>query len=277
MAARTRGRSVPISVGRTLVFELMRQSRNVPLVSLRREFSIPALVSARRESAPKVSWVALFAKAYALAAIRHVNLRHNWLTFPWARIYEHPVSECVVVVEREWAGEEIVLGGKLRAPENTVLGELDAHIQRFRNDPVQTISVFRQAIRLASWPSLLRRFFFWSSLNWFGYKRCKRFGTFAISSVGNFGCELLVPPMPLTAYLTFGPISPEGQVAVCVTFDHRVMDGRHAARALEDVEQILNTTLAMELRARELVSRDAKALRSEASRLSLSAAMEECQ
>ena len=40
----------------------------------------------------------------------------------------------------------------------------------------------------------------------------------------------------------------DGDVAVCLTFDHRVMDGRHAARALEDMEAILNSTLVTELR-----------------------------
>ena len=248
MASRSPGHSVPISAGRRLIFELMRQSRYVPQVTVRREISIPALVAARRESQWKISWVALFAKAYSLVAKGHSHLRRNWLTFPWGRIYEHPVSECVVLVEREWQGEEVVLGGKVRAPEESSLVELDGHVRRFSRDPVQSISPFRQMLHLARFPLLLRRFIFWSSLNWSGYKRCKRFGTFAISSLGNLGCELISPQVPLTGYLTFGQISAEGKVAVCLTFDHRVMDGRHAARALESLEQILNTTIAMELR-----------------------------
>lgn len=244
-----RGRSVPITDGRRLVDELMRQSRNVPLVMLRREMSIPALVQARRERAGRLSWVAIFAKAYGLVAERNVHLRRNWLKFPWARIYEHPVSECVVLVEREWQGEETVLAAKIRQPECMSLVHVDGYLKRFRTEPVSSISSFRQLLQIARYPALLRRFIFWSTLNWSGFKRCKRFGTFMISSVGNFGCEMLVPHMPLTAYLTFGPISPDGNVAVGLAFDHRVMDGRHAARALQDMEQVLNTTLASELRS----------------------------
>ena len=249
MTEQRRGRSVPVSDGRRLVNELMRQSRRVPLVTLRRELSIPALVQARSERAGRLSWVAIFAKAYALVAERNVHLRRNWLSFPWGRIYEHPVSECAVLVERDWQGEETVLAAKVRAPETMPLEELDGHLKRFRTDPVRSISSFRQLLRIAHYPALVRRFIFWSTLNWSGYKRCKRFGTFMISSLGNFGCELLVPHMPLTAYLTFGPISPDGKVAVTLTFDHRVMDGRHAARALQEMEPVLNTTLARELRS----------------------------
>jgi len=249
MTQERRGRSVKVSDGRRLVNELMRQSHRVPLVTVRRECSIPALVQARTEGAGRLSWVAIFAKAYGLVAERNEHLRRNWLSFPWGRIYEHPISECVVLVEREWQGEETVLAAKVRAPETMPLEELDGHLKRFRTDPVRSISSFRQLLRIARYPALLRRFIFWSTLNWSGYKRCKRFGTFMISSLGNFSCELLVPHMPLTAYLTFGPISPDGRVAVTLAFDHRVMDGRHAARALQDLEQVLNTTLARELRS----------------------------
>jgi hypothetical protein len=199
MAGRARGTHVPITAGRRLVFELMRQSRNVPLVTLRRQFSIPALAAARAEGRPKVSWVALFGKAYALAARRHAHLRRNWISFPFGRIYEHPESECLVLVEREYQGEEAILGARVRAPETMPLLEFDRHIRRFRTEPVWSISPFRQALRLARLPGLLRRFLFWFGLHCSGSRRCKRFGTFMVSSLGNFGCELLRTPMPLTA------------------------------------------------------------------------------
>ena len=67
-------------------------------------------------------------------------------------------------------------------------------------------------LRVARYPALLRRFLFWLTLNCSGYKRCKRFGTFVISSLGNHGCELLTPDLPLTSYLTFGLISSRRQM-----------------------------------------------------------------
>ena len=246
MDQRPRGISLPISAGRRLVVEFMRQSRNVPLVAIRREFRISAVAANRKEAG--ISWVALFAKAYALAAQRTMQLRRNWTTFPWARIYEHPVSECVVLIEREWQGDDVVLGGKIRAPEEMPLFDIDRYVRGYRSRQVMSVSSFRQLLRVAGYPALLRRFVFWSTLNWSGRRRCKRFGTFIVSSLGNFGCETTFPRMPLTAYLYYGPIDETGRVTVGLTFDHRVMDGRHAAQALEDMERILNTVLVAELR-----------------------------
>jgi 2-oxoacid dehydrogenases acyltransferase (catalytic domain) len=255
MDQRPRGRTLPVGPGRRLVLEIMHQARNVPLVTITREFSIPAVVAARLETGSRISWIALFAKAYALAARRHPHLRRNWITFPWARIYEHPVSECIVPVEREWQGDDLLLYGKVYGPENMSLADLDGYVRRFQNEPVWSVSAFRQLLRIARYPTLLRRFLFWSTLNWSGFKRCKRFGTFVVTSLGNFGCMIAVPRMPLTAYLVFGPIAHDGRVEVGLTFDHRVMDGRHAARALEDVERILNTALLGELRKAEPADR----------------------
>lgn len=243
-----RGVSVPVTIGRRLVAEYMHQSRNVPTVAVRREFAIPHLAAVRAESRPKVSWVALFAKAYGLAARRHAALRRSWTTFPFPRLYEHPQSMCVVLVEREWRGEEVVLGGRVRGPETTTLQDLDQHVRRLQTAPVWSISCFRQILRLGRYPGPLRRFLMWSSLHWSGYKRSKRFGTFVISSLGSFGCETIHPPFPLTGYLSYGPISTDGRATVSLMFDHRVLDGRQAARALADIESFLNTVVVAELR-----------------------------
>jgi hypothetical protein len=242
------GVSVPVTVGRRLVAEYMHQSRNVPTVAVSREFALGHLAAVRAETRPKVSWVALFAKAYGLAARRHAALRRSWTTFPFARLYEHDQSVCVVLVEREWGGEEVVLGGRVRGPETTSLRDLSQHVRRLQTAPVWSISCFRQILRLGRYPGLLRRFLLWSSLHWSGRKRSKRFGTFLISSLGNFGCGSANPRFPLTGYLSYGPISADGRTTVSLTFDHRVLDGRQAARALADMESFLNTVLLAELR-----------------------------
>lgn len=248
MSHTPRGAAVPLSVGRKLVAEFLRQARHVPLVSIRREFAVGDVASLRELATPRVSWVALFAKAYALAAVRHNRLRRSWTTFPFPRLYEHPVSAAVVLVEREWAGEEVVLGGKVHEPEIMPLAAIDGAIRRFATAPVRSVSSFRQLLRIGGYPRLLLRLLFWWTLQCSGFRRSKRYGTFVISSLGNFGCEAVCPRVPLTGYLTFGPIADDGQVTVSLTFDHRVMDGRHAARALEDMERLLTTVVANELR-----------------------------
>lgn len=249
MEPRTRGRTFPVPVGRRLVLEVMRAARRVPLVSIRRGVNIPDVVAARADCWPAPSWVCIFAKAYGLAARRIPNLRWSWVSFPWGRIYEHPVSECSLLVEREWEGDRVLFGAKVYAPEALPLMVFHRLVTHFRDAPVWEVGDFRRLIRAARLPGLVRRFLFWSSFHRSGYVRCRRVGTFGVSSLGQFGAELVHPVVPLTAYLTYGPVSRGGQVTLGLTFDHRVMDGRHAARALDLMEQILNGEIAGELKA----------------------------
>ena len=72
-----RGASLPVSLGRRVAAEFLSQSRNIPLVTARREFALPGLAAVRAAGHPRVSWVALFAKAYGLAARRHAVLRRR--------------------------------------------------------------------------------------------------------------------------------------------------------------------------------------------------------
>lgn len=248
MSTSPRGRTIPLTPARRMVNELLHHGRKVPSVPLARDCCIGALADARRRAGSGVSWVAVFMKAYALVAQRHPALRRAYLPYPWARLYEHPRSNCAVLIEREWGGEPVVLAAKVISPETTPLALIDNHLRRFREDDVLSISPFRQVLRLGRQPLLLRRFAFWSSLNFSGYKRAKRFGTFMMSSLGAHGVDQMHPIAPLTTYLSFGPVRADGRLTVKVIYDHRVMDGGQVARALVDLEHVLNTTLAAEVR-----------------------------
>jgi hypothetical protein len=90
--------------------------------------------------------------------------------------------------------------------------------------------------------------FWWVTLNLSGYKRCKRFGTFGLSSYGNLGAENLHPISPLSTTLTYGPIdAATGKVVVKLIYDHRVLDGAYIARRLRDIEDALNGPVSEEL------------------------------
>ncbi len=247
MGSYLRGKVIPLSPARRIVAELLHHAKYVPSLPLARDCRIDALVEARR-ARTAVSWTSLFMKAYGLVSQHHPVLRRAYIPYPYARFYEHPHSTCTVLIEREWQGEPVVLGAKVVAPETTPLALLNEHLRRFREDDVLSVSPFRQVLRMGRQPWLLRRFAFWSSLYFSGYKRAKRFGTFMMSSLGAQGVEQMHPLTPLTTYLTFGPIQADGRVTIKVIYDHRVIDGRHAARVLIDLEHILNTTLTEELR-----------------------------
>jgi len=192
---------------------------------------------------------ALFLKAYALVARDCPELRRTFVPLPWPHLYEHTYSESTVLVERDNGSEKIVLAAKVRGPENQSLLDIDAHLRRFATAPLESISDFRQLMQLGRLPRFLRRFIFWNTLSFSGYKKCKRFGTFMVGSLGNLCVEQCHPLTPLTTYLSFGPISPQGDVVVLVCYDHRVMDGRTVAQALVDLETTLNGSVLVELQA----------------------------
>ena len=159
---------------------------------------------------------------------------------PLARIYEHPYSVAAVLIEREVDGESMVLGAKIRGPEEQSLEAIDAHLRRCRMSRPECITAFRQLMRLARLPWPLNRFFLWKTLALSGFTRAKRLGTFVVSSMGHFGVEQMHPLTPLTTYFTYGPVLPDGTVTLKVIYDHRVMDGRCVARVLRDMEEVLN-------------------------------------
>ena len=137
---------------------------------------------------------------------------------------------------------------KIRSPEDTPLGTIDGHLERYRSTPVEKVTAFRQLLRLARLPLPLRRFFFWRVLSVSGHRRACRLGTFVISSLGNFGVEQMHPLTALTTYFTYGPIQPDGSVTLKVIYDHRVMDGRTVARILVRLDEVLNGAILDEVR-----------------------------
>lgn len=245
---KSRGKDIPLSPGRRLVAELMHHAQKVPSLPLARLCHIPQLVEARQLATTPVSWMAIFLKAYALVGCEIPELRRAWIPFPFARLYEHPSSEGAVLIEREYRGEAIVVGAKIRKPEEASLTLIDSHLARYRSTPVEQVTAFRQLLRLARLPGLLRRFFFWRVLAVSGYRRACRLGTFVISSLGNFGVEQMHPLTALTTYFTYGPIQSDGSVTLKVIYDHRVMDGRTVARVLVRLEEVLNGAILQEVR-----------------------------
>jgi len=225
----------------------MHHAQKVPSLPLKRTINIAALVQARQACLVRPSWVALFLKAYSIVALNRPELRRAYVGWPWPSLYEHPYSVCSVLVEREWYGEKIVLGAKIRAPNEQPVTAIDNHLHRLANAPLETISEFRQLMNLGRVPSILRRFVFWNSLHLSGHKKCKRFGTFMVGSLGNLGVEQCHPLTPLTTYLSFGPISESGEVTALIVYDHRVMDGRTVGQALVELESTLNDSILAEL------------------------------
>jgi hypothetical protein len=241
---------VPLSVPRRLICDLLHFARQVPSIPVQRRMQLGPLLHARQAcgaSGRRPSWVALFTRAYGLVAARTPGLRRAFLTFPWPRLYEHPENIATVAIARQVDGEEAVLFGHLRGPENQSVAALDAHLLRYKTAPLEDVHAFRWALRICRLPGLVRRLAWWYGLNVSGYQRVKRFGTFGVSVYSGLGAESLHPLSPLTSVLNYGPISASGEVDVRIVYDHRVLDGAEVARALAEVEGELNGAVRAEL------------------------------
>jgi hypothetical protein len=245
----TPSRYIPLSRARRLVCDLMRYAKKLPTIPNSRTIVIPELVAARRAAPVPVSWAAIFIRAFGLVARRHPKLRQCYVAFPWPRIYEHESSHCSVVVEREWAGEPIVLTARVRRPEEAPLLEIDGHIRRFRDDPLKSIPDFVDLLRYAKLPVLLRRLVLWAGFHLYPPKRIRHFGTFMFTSLAKFGVQQEHSIALVTSNFTVGPIDSAGRATARIVYDHRVMDGRDVARALVDIEATLNGEVLAELRA----------------------------
>ena len=231
-----------------MIGDLMHFSRKLPSIPVQRRMRLGAVQQARRAAEPRPSWVALFAKAFALVAAEQPDLRRSYLELPWAHLYEHPISIASVAVEKDDAGVAAVFFAKLRSPDRHRLRALDRYLKAFVNLPGKNMGLARLGlwISLLWWP--LRRFLWWWALNSDGYFRARQFGTYGVSVYSGLGSESLHPLSPLTFVLNYGVIDEEGEVNVRLIYDHRVLDGANVARALSAIEQALNGPILAELR-----------------------------
>jgi hypothetical protein len=241
------GRNIPLSLPRRFISDLVHFARQVPSVPVQRRMNLAVVAAARQAAVPRPSWCAIFTKAYAAVAAARPELRRAYLSFPWPHLYEHPENIASVAVERRLGEEDAVFFGHLRGPEKQGLLELDAHLHRFKEEPVEKIGLFRRALKTSRWPRPLRRLLWWFGLNVAGRKRAKHLGTFGVSVYSGLGAASLHPLSPLTTTLNYGVIEPDGTVDVRLVYDHRVLDGSTVARALLDLERVLNNEIVVEL------------------------------
>jgi hypothetical protein len=197
------------------------------------------LVEARQTSSPPPTWSAMFIMPYFLVASRTPILRTSYMKFPWPRFYEHPINIATLNVDRQVRDERVVLQVHMPEPETRSLQELGALIHDYQELPVENIDSYRTAVHMSRVPRPLRPWLWWGALNVFGATRCHHFGTFCITSVGAHGSGTLHLPTLLTSTIHYGIIGSPGELAMRLSFDHRVLDVATAAQALEDLEDIL--------------------------------------
>jgi hypothetical protein len=247
MMVKAIGRSLPLSPFRRLVTDLMGFSQRVPAVTIERRVNLAPLAMTRRCCTPRPAWAVLFAKALALVARNHPELRRSYMAFPWGRLYEHPHSTVALNVEREVSGEAVVTQCVVRRPENRSLAELDGIVRHHQAAPLERLRWYQRAVAMSKVPWPVRPLLWWGALNMSGRRRCHNFGTFGLSSVAAQGAGILYLIPVLTSMLHYGLFDEAGSLDLRLTWDHRVMDGAVAARILVEVEQTLRDEILAEL------------------------------
>jgi hypothetical protein len=239
------GFSIPLSAPRRLINDLVHFARQVPTVPVQRTMDVSRVAALRDRAARRVGWAAIFTKAYAQVCSDFPALRRAYLEYPRPRLYQHPFPVASMAVERDYEGEPGVFFTHIKRPETVPLAALDATVRRAKTAPVEETFAFQ--LWFAGLPRPARRFVWWWVLNCRGSRKAEFLGTFGVTVYSGLGSESLHPLTPLTTTLNYGVIGPDGSVPVRVVYDHRVMDGSTAARALARLQDELAGPVADEL------------------------------
>lgn len=244
-ATSEQSRTIPITCNRTLVLDLLRHAQKIPLFPVDREMKLGRVARAREAASRKISWTALFMKAFGIASREIPPLRRAFLTWPYARMYEHPHSIANIVVARQYRGEPRLCWGVIPNPEAQSLVDLQRRLDEFRGGDVK--QSYLDQTRLSRAPGWIRRPIWSYLLHTSGRRRVEHFGTFAMSVLAQQGCTIRNFPILNTAGITFSPPGPDGPPSAMMVGDHRVADGLVASTALRRTEAILRRQLAEEL------------------------------
>jgi hypothetical protein len=239
------GKSKRISLWRKIVIDFMHAS--VPLVVLKRNMQLSSLVSARATCQSRPSWAAIFAKGFSLVAREEPVLRCFYLKWPFPHFYEAPHSIATIAIARPDLGDGLI-AAKIDGPDKLLIRHVDTFVQQAKTAPLSKLPSVGRMLLIARLPLPLRRFAWALALN-VGRLRCNNFGTFMITSVGSLGAEQIVLRSPGPTLLSYGQLRDDHTIDVSMHWDHRIYDGVQGARVLHELENVLNTLIAEELRS----------------------------
>jgi len=77
------GRNIPVSLNRALVLDICAISARIPQFPVEISMPLESLAETRRRSYTRISWAALFLRAYGLVSRDEPLLRTSFLTWPW--------------------------------------------------------------------------------------------------------------------------------------------------------------------------------------------------
>src|SRR5262249_36300283 len=230
------------------VCDFLHFGRHAASVPVQRRFRLAEVAAARQMAHPQPTWCAPFTKGYALVSAPNPLFPGAYVGYPWPHLYEHPENIVTLAVERIHEGEDALFFAPLSRPETLSLHEIDARLNHLQETPVEEVECFRRALHFSRRPRPLRRLAGWLGLHWSGRQRARWLGTFGMQVRPGVGAATTHPLALLTTTLCPGEVDERGEVDVRLLYDHRVLDGGTAARALAELERVLNHEVLAELR-----------------------------
>jgi hypothetical protein len=242
-----RGRVRKISLSRRVIVDLMRASKDVPFVAVRRTLWIGPLAAARKGLRNRPAWAAIFAKGFAILASEQPILRRVFLKWPQPHFYEFPQTLAMIVVVPDAAPDGVLLF-PVKAPDLVSLAEANARIRKAKTGPLEATPFFRKTMMVTRLPQPIRRLAWAVGLN-FGRQRGNYFGTLLITSVAAFGGGEVEALGPQSFILSYDRLSGDNSIDVMIRWDHRITDAAFIGSELSRLEQILNSQIADEMLA----------------------------
>lgn len=245
-----------IGSDRSIVLDVLHCASKVPSFPVERKIDVSLIEAARQDTRLRISWTAIFCRAYGLASREHSQLRLMYLSWPWPRMYQSPRCVIAIAVNRRLPEGERLFFGRVSNPDTRSLIEIQQDLNRFQSEPPP--QVFKSQWVGAKMPRVVRRLVWWWRTDVDYKNRARRVGTGSISTLAGQGVTNRLHPCMMTSSLSFGPIESDGCSLVTLQCDHRIMDGAAAARALNGICQSLSTQVRQELQ--EIRSESARPL-----------------
>lgn len=210
------------------------------------------------ERGMKVTLNAVLLKAIAIAQTAHPASRR--LALPWGKTAEIDDVVAGFTVDRFVGANPAVFLGMVEAADSKPLEEIANEMEAYAQEETEDLPHLDLQSRFSKLPRAIRRAALWLSMRDPELRLRYLNATFALSNIGKFGCQLIIPPSLSTSTFGVGAIEQrvvvkEGVVQVrptftlALNFDHYVIDGAPAARFLKDVCDLLQGGLGRYLPA----------------------------
>jgi pyruvate/2-oxoglutarate dehydrogenase complex dihydrolipoamide acyltransferase (E2) component len=235
---------------RKIVLDICRAARTVPCFPVERTLQLAEVDRQRRELSTRISWCAIFVKAWAQVSVEFPELREVFISLPWMRLYRHPNSVASISIHRDDSacdGGELIWC-RIASAESMPLSEIQAKLDEFQTAPIE--QVFRDGVRSGKSPWLSRVLMWHVIMRWWGKRKAKKIGTFSVSTLSGENARNFFHPLIVTTSMEYGRVDPKtGECRFTLLCDHRVLDGMLAARAIRRLEEILQQQTVAELSA----------------------------